>query len=140
MGFEYIDHPSDIGIRAWGKTPDEVFCDAARAVFTLMVVPKLINPSIRRPIKVEADDLETLLVEWLAALLAEKDLTGLIFSDFAVSIDSGPAGYTLDGVALGERLDPNRHKTGTEVKGISYLGLAVKRADQGWVAECIVDV
>jgi len=140
MGFEYLGHPSDVGIRAWGKTPDEVFRDAARAVFTLMVDPKLINPSLRRPINVRADDLETLLVEWLAALLAEKDLTGLIFSDFEVSIDNGPAGYTLEGAGLGEGFDPKRHSPGTEVKGVSYLGLAVKEEEGRWIVECVVDL
>jgi len=52
----------------------------------------------------------------------------------------GPSGYILTGAGLGEPIDRERHPTGTEVKGISYLGLAVKKADQGWIAECIVDV
>ena len=32
MGFEYVDHPGDIGIRAWGKTPDEAFREAMKGV------------------------------------------------------------------------------------------------------------
>ena len=140
MGFEYLDHPGDIGIRAWGESLEGAFCDAARAVFALMADLKLVDPTVRQGVRVEARTLDGLLVEWLAALLAEKDISGLIFSDFEVSIEGGRSGYALTGAALGEPLDPERHPTGTEVKGISYLGLAVKKTAQGWIAECIVDV
>jgi len=140
MGFEYVDHPGDIGIRAWGKTPDEAFREAARGLFSLMVDLSRVSPAVRREMEAKADTLDRLLVEWLSALLAEKDVTGLIFSDFEVSIESLPSGYTLRGVGLGEPLDPARHPIGTEVKGISYLGLVVKEKDGGWAVQCIVDV
>lgn len=140
MGFEYLDHLGDIGIRGWGETLEEAFSEAARAVFSLMIDLDRVNPTVRHEVRVEAGTLDGLLVEWLAALLAAKDVSGLIFSDFAVSIEGGRSGYTLSGAGLGEPLDPERHRIGTEVKGISYLGLAVKRAEQGWIAECIVDL
>jgi len=140
MGYEYLDHPGDVGIRAWGETLEEAFLDAGRAVFALMADPENVAPTARREVRVEAQTLDGLLVEWIAALLAEKDLSGLIFSDFEVSIEGERTGYRLTGAALGEPPDPKRHRIGTEVKGISYLGLAVREADRGWIVEFIADV
>jgi len=85
--------------------------------------------------------LDGLLVDWLGALLAEKDVSGLVFGRFEVQIAETADGYRLDGVAWGEPIDVSRHRIGVEVKGISYLGLAVRRERSGEsCAEFVLDV
>ncbi|MCK5828342.1 archease, partial [Candidatus Bipolaricaulota bacterium] len=88
-----------------------------------------------------APSLEELLVEWLSELLVQKDLTRLVFSRFELAISGSVAsGFSAVGSAFGEELDRKRHQAGTEVKGISYLGLDVSQHDGMWVAQVIVDV
>ena len=92
-------------------------------------------------IEVSAPSLAELLVEWLSELLIQKELSGLVFSRFEVAITGNELSrFSAIGRAFGETLDCERHQPGTEVKGISYLGLDVSQRDEMWIAQVIVDV
>lgn len=140
MPFEYVEHTADVALRGIGETPEDAFVEAARAMWNLMVDLDAIAPRESLRIERSAVRLDLLLVEWLSALLAEKDISGLFFSRFCVSIVPQGGGHRLDGEAWGERLDSTRHSTKLEVKGISYLGLRVVLEKDQWVAQCVVDV
>lgn len=138
---EWLDHTADMGFRATGESLEAAFCEAARALFSLMFAIEHIDSSTAFPITVSAPSLEDLLVEWLSELLVQKDLTRLVFSRFELAISgSGGSGFSAVGRAFGEQLDRERHQPGTEVKGISYLGLGVSQRGEMWVAQVIVDV
>jgi len=137
---EYLDHPADARIRVRGDSVTSVFCGAARGLFALMVEVDGIEAAIRHDVLCHAETLPELLVEWLGDLVAQKDLTGLVFRCFEVVIDRGGEGFSLRGAAWGEALDPSRHARGAEVKGISYLGLRVEQDAGGWMAECVFDI
>jgi SHS2 domain-containing protein len=140
MAIEYLEHTADFGLRATGVTLEETFCEAARGLFALMLDLRAVQPRAEYAVHLEALSHADLLVEWLSDLLAQKELTGLVFSRFEAVIGRHENGFRLDGVALGERLEPDRHRPRIEVKGISYLGLDVRRYDAGWAAQCVVDV
>jgi len=137
---EYLEHTADIGLRASGTTLEQAFCEAARGLFSVMVEPVSVEPRRLYVIRRNAPSLPELLVEWLSDLLAQKELTGLFFSEFEVSIERTSSGFILVGKARGEPLDVHRHRFGTEVKGISYLGLSVRETSGSWIAQCVLDV
>ena len=137
--FEYLDHTADVEVRGIGATVEEAFCGAAAGMFDLMVDLKDITPRVRFPVEVSAPRLELLLVEWLGALLGEKDISGLIFSRFDVKIDRTPDGFRLSGEGWGEEIDQARHRPKLEVKGVSYAGLRVEKRDGLWIAQCVLD-
>ena len=140
MPFEYLDHTADIGVRGIGKTVEEAFCEAARAIFNLMVDLEEIVPEKAIHVTVEARQLDLLLVEWLSTLLVKKDLEGLLLSRFQVELREMENGFSLQGVGWGEPLDLKRHQPKTEVKGVTYAGLRVQREDERWLAQCVVDI
>ena len=106
-----------------------------------MVRVDAVRAEQRRAFACRAESLAGLLVEWLGALLAEKDVSDLVFGRFDVEVGERDRGFELRGVAQGEALDPARHEPGIEVKGVSYLGLTVDREAAGdWVARCVLDV
>jgi SHS2 domain-containing protein len=140
MAIEQLDHTADLALRATGDTAEEAFCEAARGLFALMIDLRAVRPHAQHAVHIAAASDADLLVEWLSELLAQKELTGLVFSEFEVEIGRNEGRYLLDGVASGETLDPDRHRPKIEVKGISYLGLDVRRHDAGWAAQFVVDV
>jgi len=140
MPFEYLDHTADIGIRGIGKTVEEAFCEAARAIFNLMVDLEEIVPEKAVHVTVEARQLDLLLVEWLSTLLVKKDLEGLLLSRFHVELREMENGFSLRGMGWGEPLDLKRHQPKTEVKGVTYAGLRVQKEDERWLAQCVVDI
>jgi len=139
---EYLDHAADVGLRASGASLGEAFCEAARGMFEVMVDTAAVAPVGRHLVRCHGDTLGDLLVEWLGSLLVQKELTGMVFSRFEAAVREADSGFDLQGVAIGEPLDAARHAAKTEVKGISYLGLRVRRGGTGdrWVAECVLDV
>ena len=140
MPFEHLDHAADLGLRATGETEEEAFCEAARGLFEVMVDLAAVQPVEEHVVRVEAESGEELLVAWLSELLAQKELSGLVFSSCDVRISKRRDVLRLDGIARGERLDRDRHDARTEVKGISYLGLSVRGDPMGWLIECVLDV
>ena len=138
---EWLDHTADMGFRASAGTIEGAFCEAARALFSLMFALEEIRPRTEHRIAVSATSLPDLLVEWLSELLVQKELSGLVFSRFEVAIEGNDlSGFSATGRAVGQVLDPDRHRPGIEVKGISYLGLDVSQRDEIWVVQAVVDV
>jgi SHS2 domain-containing protein len=141
MAIEWLDHPADIGVRVTGATLDAVFEESASALFSIMVSVDAISPTRAHRVKLSSPTLDDLLVMWLSELLVQRDLTGLVFSRFEVTIHgTETGGYVLEGTGWGEQLDVQRHNPRTEVKGISYLGLSVGRHEGHWIAQVVVDV
>ena len=140
MVFEYLDHTADACIRASGDTPAQAFCEAARAMFNLMIALDAIAPRDKIDVSVEATDFDLLLVEWLGTLLSEKDVTGLVFSRFDVRIEHLAGRLVLKGTAMGELFNPVRHDGMNEVKGISYAGLYARTEGDKFVVQCVVDI
>ena len=138
---EWLEHTADVGFRVRGTSVEQAFAEAARALFSLMVDLDTVKPESGTRIAAKAGTLPELLVEWLSELLAQQELTGTVFSQFDVAIEGDYAsGFHAQGHALGEAFNRSRHRPGTEVKGISYLGLSVTQHDGDWVAQVVVDV
>ncbi|MBU7000760.1 MAG: archease [Theionarchaea archaeon] len=137
--FELLDHEADVGIRSWGKTIEEAFENGARAMFSVMVNLDGVTP--REEIKVEAaaEDYESLFVQWLNELLAQRDITEMIFSDFTVHIKKRE-GLHLSGTARGEYLSQEKHEIKTEVKAATYFGLKSGKKDELLFFQCVLDI
>jgi SHS2 domain-containing protein len=136
VNYETFEHEADIGIRGCGGTIAEAFENVAVALYSVMVNVSRVRPEERRIVTASAPDRELLLVEWLNALLSLSDIERMVFSKFEVRIN----GTSLIGTAWGETLDRERHQAHVEVKGATYHMLSVQERDNGYVAQCVVDV
>jgi SHS2 domain-containing protein len=134
--YETFEHEADIGIRGFGQTIEEAFANAAIALYSVMVNVGSIGPNDMRTISVTAPDHELLFVEWLNALLSLSDIERMVFSRFEVVIN----GTSLTGRAWGEHLDRTRHQPHVEIKAATYHMLCVKKENDVFVAQCVVDV
>ncbi|MBT3985083.1 archease [archaeon] len=133
--YDYFEHQADVGIIGIGNTLEEAFVEGAKAMFQVMCEIKEVEAKEEVKIEVDASDQETLFVEWLNALLAQKDIKDMLFSDFDVKIE----GNTLKGVARGETMDLDKHEVKTEVKAATYSQLKIVK-DKDYKVQCVVDV
>lgn len=142
MGFEFLDHTAEIGVRAWGRDLAEAFAEAARGMFAVMYETGPVNESLAREVEVAAPDPEALLVEWLNSLLYLATVDHAVFGRFEVSIEPPKEGaeWRLRATAYGEPVDPGRHSFGLEVKAATYHGLKVQSLDGRAEVEVILDV
>jgi SHS2 domain-containing protein len=135
--FEHFPHEADIGVRGRGETLAEAFAQAGLALTAVVTEPASVGACEVVEIGLEEDDPETLLFEWLNAIVFEMATRGLLFSRFDVDLE----GERLSARAHGEPVDVGRHRPAVEVKGATMTGLRVAlEPDGSWVAECVVDV
>ena len=143
--YKYLEHEADMGIYAQGKSWQEVFAEAAKAVFSLMYnLDKLKTQNSKlKTVKIEvsANNVEGLFVEWVNELLAQKDIYSLVFSEFKVDkIKQVGKDYKLVGVALGIDLAQYQGEVKTEVKAATYAGLKCGRKNSEYFCQCVVDI
>jgi SHS2 domain-containing protein len=135
--YETFEHTADLGLRVRAPDLDGLFAEAARALFATVVEDlDTVEPRQRLDVKLEGDDREYLLFDWLRELLYRFDAGHLLLCRFQVKV--GPAGLEASG--WGEPLDRSRHALSHEVKAITYHGLRVEQEPGGWLAEVIVDI
>jgi len=135
--YETFDHTADLGLRIRADNLRGLFEEAARALFSVMVVNyELVRPVDRVSFKIEGTDRDELLRDWLAELLYTFHARHLLLAQFEVRLDQ--AGLTA--TAGSEPFDPQRHEVDLELKAVTYHGLKVQQQPDGWLAEVIVDV
>ena len=134
MRYEEIDHTADVGIRAYGQTVDELFANAAEGMFSLIADLTKVKPVGEVEVRLEAEDLSTLLLRWLSELLYLHETQRLVFSSFEVHV----VGTTLDGRARGEAIDKARHELKLAIKAVTRHGLTVD--PKKGIAEVIFDI
>jgi SHS2 domain-containing protein len=135
--FRILEHTADVGFEAHGATWEEVFANAARALFHLIVEPESVVPREETAVRVEGRDPPDLLVNWLSELLYLHDAEGWLFCDFELRALQDTS---LAAVVRGERIDRARHQLKLMVKAITYHQLALEHTPQGWQARVYVDI
>lgn len=139
--YEYLEHTADAKFRAYGKTLEEVFENAALAMFNVMIDTKNISGDVPMEVSLEAPDLEALLVDWLSELLFLFEVEEIVFGEFRVEeIRKVEGEYSLKARVAGEKCDPECHPFETEIKAVTYNQLELEKTVEGWVAQVVVDL
>lgn len=135
--WEHAPHDADMIIRGVGPDAGQAFEQAACAM-TALVTERPIESDACIDIECTAPDREILLTEWLNQLVYEMSSRKMIFGRFLVEDISAKH---LVGKAWGERIDQARHEPAVEIKGATLSELKVThQPDNGWVAQCVVDI
>ena len=94
-------------------------------MFDIMSNTSSIAPLQDFEVKLEAPDMEQLLVDWLSELLYLSDVEETLFCEFEVKI----RGNKLEGKARGEKIDLARHGFNTEIKAVTYHMLEIDKVN-----------
>ncbi|MHA2322729.1 MAG: archease [Candidatus Thorarchaeota archaeon] len=125
-GFNYHDHTADITIECWAPDLIDAFEQAALATFEVILDTSTVKPKDATEITVTGTDLEELLVEWIGKLISLIDINGQFYSKFHVDhLEATLEGYSLEGRAMGEKIDHEKHDTRTEVKAMTYADMRI---------------
>lgn len=82
--YEYLEHTADAKFRAYGSTLEEVFENAALAMFNVMIDTEKVSVKTAKEICLSSPDLESLLVDWLSELLYTFEVDEVVFRKFHV--------------------------------------------------------
>ncbi len=134
--FEIIYHTADVGVKVWGKTLKGVFKNSAKSLLTLISDVKKVEPSIKVKGRVEGDDIEELLVNFLNEIIFIHEMENMVFSDVEItSFNKKKVNFTL----FGEKYNPEKHSINFGVKACTYYGLKINKKDSIFETRIIFD-
>jgi len=137
VGFELVDHTADIGVRVWGPTAEEVFEQAALAMFSLVCDPLDVGELEAVDVALEAESMDLLLAAWLNELLSVFEARKLVLSQFDL-LELGE--HSLRARVSGEPFDTSRHIICGGVKAATLHELSLEQRDDGWRGFVLLDV
>ena len=135
--FEIIDISGDVGIRAFGKSIEEVFKNSAIGMYSLITDLKGVKGQKTINISSEGNSLEGLLVSWLNELIFHFDAYGFIGKDIVILEMSD---RRLKANIKGEEFDTERHERKLLLKAATYHRLKVEKVRDIWEADIIFDI
>lgn len=136
-GFRYLEHTADIGIVAWGQSLAAAFEAAAEALTGLLCEIAEVRELECEEIGVQAQDRDSLLVNWLNEINFRFEADRHVFRRFEIVDLRSTA---LSARAWGEPLAPRRHHPGEQVKAVTYHGLRIDEAPGRCEVQVIVDI
>ncbi|MBN1762888.1 MAG: archease [Methanomicrobia archaeon] len=137
LKYRYIEHPSDVGFEAYGVTLEELFANAALAMYSFMTDIDAIEATEERVITVQAEDLYSLMFDWLDELLFLFESESLVMSSFDIEVNK--SAFSIKGMCRGGQFDPEKHESGIIIKAVTYNMMEVKK-NEVWHARVVLDV
>ena len=139
--YEYLEHTADIKFLAYGKTLEEVFENAALAMFNVIIDTSKVSGETAREIFLKSPDLESLLVDWLSELLYLFEVDEIVFRKFQVKeIKVEGSEYSINARVSGEEFYSGNLPFETEIKAVTYNQLEIEKTVDGWKAQVVVDI
>ena len=135
--YNVFDHTADLGLEIYGKTVEELFANAAFAIFDSISDLKNVHATVERQIVVEGKDWEDLLVNYLREVLYLFNGESLLLNKFSIMEINH---QHLEGLVSGEIYNSSKHRIHTEIKAVTYHQISVRETPVGWTGRVICDV
>jgi|SRR3989338_9111190 len=146
--FRFLDNVAiaDTAFEAFGKNENELFENAATALFEEMVDTRKVSAKIKKKIKLRNENLENLLYDFLSELIYIKDVDGVVFGEFKVKIRSAKdkktrnAIYDLDADCSGEKIDYSKKEFRNDVKAVTLHLFKIEKTKKGHKVTVVLDI
>ncbi len=130
--YEFLEHPAELKIRSFGHDLAELFTNSALAMTDYLYELNSGKPSHKDTIKLAANDIEVLLVDWLAEILYLSAVNKHAYIDYNIENISDTSITAVVGAV------PASAKA--EIKAVTYHELVVKKTDDIWQATVVYDI
>jgi len=139
--YRFIDHESDIAVDVNGTSLEELFSASAKAWKEVTVGKSLVALKENNQINLEQATSEELLVSFLDELNyllhTKKWITGSVES---IWISEEDKIWTLSVKLKGEPYSPSKHKTGAEIKAITFHQVNIKKSGIYYSTRIVFDI
>ena len=131
---------ADIAYEAYGKNLDEMFENAAFAIFELSADLKTVEAKQKLEINLENEKIENLLYDFLSEILFLKDSKYMVFKKVKVSIDEKNKRFVLKSILEGDAINPEKQRLENDIKAVTMHMFEVKKEKNRWKATVVVDI
>jgi len=143
MPYRYLEDvaTADVAFEATGETVEVLFISAAEAVIGAMAEDPVAVPGCEEIwFRLESDDLESLLFDFLQELIFVKDARRLLLLVTDVDIDLQVVPLQLSARAHAIPLGAEGLRLLTDVKAVTMHRFGIERCARGWKAGVVLDV
>lgn len=132
--FEVVEHTADWSIRVRGHGLPQLFCHAAEGMSTLIAGDLSALPlDVERSLELEAEDPESLLVDWLSELAYWAEMEQIVFRYFdMVEVTQTKLRAVVRG---GKAEELHKH-----IKAVTYHNLQIRQERDGLETTIVFDV
>lgn len=131
--FEFLDHPAELKIRSFGKDLPELFINTALGMMEYLYGKiETCVPAKTESVTVEAHDLESLLVDWLAEILWLSDTNKRAYVSYYIK--------HLTKLEIISEVGSIKAKPINDIKAVTYHELAIIKDNNGWQATVVYDI
>lgn len=139
MKYRYINHTADLKVRAYGKTLEEAFANAAIGGFDFLTDTSKIKKKTEKKISIKSKRIEALLYDFLEELLFLLDTESFIISDFKdMKIKQAKDEFELKCTAQGDNY--KNYEVKGDIKAITYSEMSIKKEKDVYVVELVFDI
>jgi len=132
-----FDHTSDLGIEVNATNMEELFINAALALYDQLLHDYQQDPQFQEKINLQATDQELLLHDFLGELLSLFWSEYKIYTNFQIEKLSN---IHLDLIADGYQRDSDKLRIKREIKAVTYHQLQIKQIENNYQAKFVLDI
>ena len=130
---------ADIAYEAYGENLNELFENAAFAIFEISANLKTIDAKEKIEFELENEKIDNLLYDFLSEILFLKDSKYMVFKKVNVSIEEGKT-YKLKALLEGDTINPQKQQLENDIKAVTMHMFEVKKEKDGYKATVVVDI
>jgi len=135
--YRIFDHTADLGVEIYGIDEQDLFRNAAVALFGIMTDVGLVHVRGEWEVFAEGSDLEELLVNFLREILYMYNGEGLLLKECVIfEMDN----FHIKGIVKGEPFSEERHHMNIEIKAVTYHRVEIRKTQGAWIGRVICDV
>lgn len=138
--YEFFEHTADAKFRAYGKTMEEAFSNAALAMYSIITDTEKIQKKIHKEIQAKGHDLKSLLYSFLEELLFLLDTENfLLHKTSKVSIHKKEENYLLEATVIGDECI-DEYSTHGDIKAVTYNQMDIKEEKDKIILQVVMDL
>lgn len=141
MKYKYLEDVAiaDIAYEAYGKDLNELFENAATAIFELSAKLNTVEPKSKVEVNLKSGKLDSLLYDFLSEILFLKDTKYMVFRKVKVRIREGKKNE-LHAILEGDGINPKKQQLENDIKAITMHMFELRKVKEGYKAVIVVDI
>ncbi len=135
----FIEHTADSEFKAFGKTLDEAFANAALALTDVVIDVKEVNCVEQKKITIESESKEALLYDFLEKVLILIDSDHYVIGKVvSLKIEQGTK-FKLSAVVTGD-YGVEKYDYKTQVKAVTYNDMRIEEKPGSVMVQVVLDL
>ncbi len=137
--YRILPHTADGKFRAFGRTLEEAYANAALATTSFMWDWSKVKAVVPRSVRLRGRDHEQVLVKFLGEILYLWETEGFLLGEVAeLEIKESGNEIELDAIFRGDHRSPDYEIHG-DVKAVTYHEMKIEKGD-GFTVQVVIDI